>query len=366
MLRKIRDFLIIAAVTFVLLEIGLRIYNPIYVPLRADQIELPVNRVFKMVNVNNKKVDRELVNTYNAIGLRGPNYPDKPDEYVKIITVGGSTTACVTLTDGRTWPDVLGRTLVDPPGRKVWLNNAGIDGHSTFGHQILLQSHLKKFKPDYIVYLIGINDRSREDLNEYDIRLIKAGLSLRNKIVASSELLSTAQVLNRTRKAYDEGLNHHFDHDLSKFRRLDETPAQREAYLAKQRERFLAPYRSRVERLIATTRELGAEPVLVTQTGLMGNAVDPSTGIEMGTLEYWEMGRSGTLEWAALELYNDVLRELADRHKLILIDAARSMPKDSKYYFDWIHYSNSGAELMGQIVAKGLQPYLSAKAAAAR
>ena len=92
MLRKIRDFLIIAAVTFVLLEIGLRIYNPIYVPLRADQIELPVNRVFKMVNVNNKKVDRELVNTYNAIGLRGPNYPDKPDEYVKIITVGGVVT----------------------------------------------------------------------------------------------------------------------------------------------------------------------------------------------------------------------------------------------------------------------------------
>ena len=40
----------------------------------------------------------------------------------------------------------------------VWLNNAGLDGHSTFGHEILLRSHIIKLKPDMIIFLTGIND----------------------------------------------------------------------------------------------------------------------------------------------------------------------------------------------------------------
>ena len=94
------------------------------------------------------------------------------------------TTACVTLTDGRTWPDVLARGLAADSPRPVWLNNAGIDGHSTFGHQILLETHLKKFRPDFIVFLVGVNDVGREDLNDFDMRMLTAGLSLRNRIVA--------------------------------------------------------------------------------------------------------------------------------------------------------------------------------------
>jgi lysophospholipase L1-like esterase len=358
-MRALRDFLIIATVTLGLLEIGLRIYNPIYVPLRADRIELPVNRVFKATNVNNKKVDRDRVTRYNALGLRGPDYPADPQQFIKIFAVGGSTTACVTLTDGKTWPDVLGKLLDAGAGKGVWINNAGIDGHSTFGHQVLLESHLRKYPADFIVFLIGVNDVGRDDLNDYDTRLLERGLSWRNRMVAASELLSTAQVLRRAWRAHDTGLNHAFDMDLTRLERGAETPEQFDAQLQRHRDGHLVRYRQRVELLLETTSRLGARPVLVTQPALYGVGRDPTTGVDLGPLRWKDdNGPTAALKWAELDLYNDVLRDLARRQGVVLIDAARSMPKDSKYYFDWIHYSNEGAALMAQIVQEGLQPHL--------
>lgn len=357
-LKRIRDLCLVGVVTVVLMEIVLRIYNPIYVPLRADEIQLPVNRVFKGHNPHNKKVDEYRVNRYNGIGLRGPEYPAQPENYIKIFTVGGSTTACVTLTDGRTWPDVLARNLTGAGGKQIWLNNAGADGHSTFGHKIMLEHHLSKFEPDYVVYLVGINDVGRDDLNDYDVSMTKQGLSLRNKIVAASELLATLQVLYRTWRAYDSGLNNYTDLDLTKQPRVVKSEAERAAILQMHPSKYVPGYRARLEELIAVTRAAGAEPVLVTQPGLMGRGIDPTTGVEISDLDYFE-GMPAALEWDILELYNDVTRQVAAQHNVTLIDAAREMPKDSNLYFDWIHYSNAGAERMAEIIRAGLQPRIS-------
>ena len=40
--------------------------------------------------------------------------------------------------DSKTWTDVLSKNL-DSAFDNLWMNNAGIDGHSTFGHIILIR-----------------------------------------------------------------------------------------------------------------------------------------------------------------------------------------------------------------------------------
>ena len=97
--------------SLMLLELLLRIHNPIPLTLRANKIVLPTNSRFVHRNVGNKKADAVVYNTYNGLGLRGPEKPTSFDDHLTIVTVGGSTTACVGLTDGRTWPDRLGHTL---------------------------------------------------------------------------------------------------------------------------------------------------------------------------------------------------------------------------------------------------------------
>lgn len=363
MKRSFWTIVVVGVTTFLLGELALRVYNPIYVPVRADQIQLPVNRVFTQTNLNNKDVDRELVNSYNGLGLRGPEYPADPEKHIKIFTVGGSTTACVTLTDGRTWPDQVLKQLRERFGPGIWLNNAGIDGHSTFGHQILLDTHLARYRPDYIIYLVGINDMGREDLNEYDSGLTLNDLSLRNRIVASSELLSTAQALYRSYRAFDMGLNHAVDHDLKHIKAASMAPDAVVAHLREHKDRHAQGFERRMRSLIERTIAIQAVPILVTQPAMMGRGTDPTSGVAIDNLAY-EDGLPSSVVWDALEIYNDVTRRLAAEYRVPLIDAAREMPKDSALYFDWIHYSNPGAERMADIVSRGVAPVLSARQSA--
>ena len=354
----VKSFSLMFLITLVGLEVALRLYNPIFVPLRADEIQLPVNRTFTQTNVNNSKVDESVVNKYNGIGLRGPEYPEDPQQYTKIFTVGGSTTACVTLTDGRTWPDRVAKRLSEST-ENTWLNNAGMNGHSTFGHLVLLNNHLAKFKPDYVVYLIGVNDVGRADLNSYDAKMIGRDEPLLNRLVANSELLSTVRVLKRSLLAFDKGLNVHSHLDLPSVPNRVIDPSAREAELSLHKRLYLGPYRERVIELVNRTISFGAVPVLVTQPALYGYGMDPATNLVLDRLETGRKQLPAKTEWEVLELYNDVLRSLSANDGVILIDLARELPKNSDYYFDWIHYSNKGAEMVGDLVANRLLSQIS-------
>jgi hypothetical protein len=39
-----------------------------------------------------------------------------------------------------------------------------------------------------------------------------------------------------------------------------------------------------------------------------------------------------------------------------LVDLARLLPKDSRYYFDWVHYSNEGAQKVADLLSTQLLP----------
>ncbi len=364
MIKTIKYLLFLGVSCMLLLEVALRIYNPIYVPIRSDQIKLPIDRVFTQRNTNNPKVDEFQTYRYNGIGLRGPEFPADPKAFTKIFTVGGSTTACVELTDGRTWPDQLLARLQQATAT-AWLNNAGQNGHSTFGHLILLEQHLKKFNPDLILYLVGVNDVERDDINSFDARMIGRNETLRNRIVARSELLSTAQVIKGSLLAYDLGVNSFFPLDLHAMAEVAATDEEIAEELERHRRNYLGPYRARLEELVTRTREAGAEPVFITQPALYGGGTDETTGLQLDQLRTSRAGLPGHAEWLVLELYNDVTRAVAAQNKLLLIDLAAELPKDSAYYFDWIHYSNAGAELVAEIINKALlaSPLLDGNAA---
>ena len=73
-------------------------------------------------------------------------------DYLSLITIGGSTTECFYLSDGKTWTELLGLRLArDFP--KVWINNAGLDGATTYRHLILLEDYVVQLKPNLGVFL---------------------------------------------------------------------------------------------------------------------------------------------------------------------------------------------------------------------
>jgi hypothetical protein len=157
--------------------VGLRFY-PLRSTVKGDRIVLPVNKQYVSKNDKIPKLDRIIVHTKNSLGFRGKEPPQEFSKYLTLLTIGGSTTECQYLSDGKTWTDILGQKLEKDLDR-LWINNAGLDGHSTFGHTVLVTDYISKLKPKVALFLVGINDVGRDDLVDWELEHIKAGIDIR-------------------------------------------------------------------------------------------------------------------------------------------------------------------------------------------
>ena len=55
------------------------------------------------------------------------------------------------------------------------------------------------------------------------------------------------------------------------------------------------------------------------------------------------------------------MRQVARSEDVYLIDLARLIPKDTKFYFDAMHYTDDGAKELARLAAIRLLPYLEQK-----
>lgn len=362
-LKNIGYILFLIVFTLLALEIILRFYNPWASRVKGDKIILPVKQVYNIEGADNPKLDKKILHTKNSLGFRGAEKPGNFDDYLSIITVGGSTTECFLLADDKTWSFDLEQRL-KPKFKNIWINNAGLDGHSTFGHQILLDDYLTKIKPKIVLFLVGINDVGREDLKDHDKNnLIATPLTWRDSLARKSELFNLILTYKRAKAAEQKGSVHtNVRFHLSKSLTISDEQIKTE--LDKQSE-LVKSYKARLLRLIESSRQAGIEPILLTQPSLVGKGIDPLTGINLETIFLDdELSRklhgetNGKLYWLTMELYNQQTRDVGAEAGVKVIDLANLMPRNSLYYYDYIHYTNEGAAKISEILDEHLTPHL--------
>jgi len=343
------------AFALVLFEICLRIYNPLPSRVRGDRIVLPVRQSYTFNNAGARKLDPVTHHTKNSLGFRGPEPPPNWRGRLTILTIGGSTTECTFLSDGKTWTDELARRLA-ASRPDAWVNNAGLDGQSTFGHIILLRQFVLDLRPSITVFLVGANDVERGAANGYDSALTpsSAGTLHRTLVFLAdhSEVAGLTMNALRAWRARRAGFGHS-EVDLPKERNLVIDPREVARLLQEHRDKYLRGYRERLDEIVTIARQGGITPVLVTQPALFGETVDPTTHVDLREVQVNGRG-NGLLEWRLLELYNDVTREVGATRDVTVIDLAESMPKDSRYFYDYLHFTNDGAVKVGDIVYAGL------------
>jgi lysophospholipase L1-like esterase len=365
--RRIGYAVYLFVAVFLLLEVALRIYNPFHLRLKGDKILLPINERIRITNRINPKLDTVIINTRNSLGFRGPEPPADWKDQLTVITVGGSTTECHFLNDDRTWPYLLGGLLADSFSH-CWLNNAGLDGHSTFGHTVMLNDHIKQLRPKVVIFLIGVNDVETVGPSFHDRLNMRGGYAdLKHYIFQNSEVLNLGLNLVRGWRAqkFNNTTNKMLVLDSSLKLVLPDSVIQQR--LAKQAP-FLAGYRERVEALADTCMAWGILPVFVTQPNLFGFGRDPQTGVDLSLFPctHNDPGLNGKLMWAMLERYNDVVRSVGAERRVPVIDLARLLPKNSIYFYDMSHFTNQGAEEVAKLMAGGLIPVLDSLFAAYR
>ncbi len=346
-------------VALAVLEVLLRVYNPLEIRFRPDRIVLPVNKRYIFSNVDKfTKLPPTTKHTKNSLGFRGAPPPRDFRDYLTIITIGGSTTECFYLSDGRTWPDLLGQNLSREFNR-VWVNNAGLDGATTYRHLILMEDYVVKLRPKVVLFLVGINEVGAGDLEAaarhpgHDLRQMWRALLYR------SEVYALGQNLSRYFMAQSRGL-HHTEIDLRKAGTLDHLPAGAASRMLQDYQTNSLPFfAQRLEKLIKVCRDHGIEPVLITQPTLYGPGVDPVTGVDLEAIKIGE--QNGRFLFQAIDLYNGVTRQVAQKNGALLIDLARELPRNSAYYYDYLHYTEPGAEVVAGVVARDLEPFLAAR-----
>lgn len=346
-------------VALFLVEVALQIYNPFQFRVRGDEITLPTNRRYVTTGVDQQGIDTRIVHTKNELGFRGPPPPEQFDEAMTIVSVGGSTTENLYLSDGDHWTAILGRKLEDV-FQPVWWNNAGLAGQSTYGHILLVRDYLAELKPDYVIYLVGINDVGRDVPGNFyeklkrpdnDFSSVSSALrSLEEHSLVVSLMANAFRVLNAERKGIRPTMFHPTE---KKTRRVSEERERK--LLEEHRENHLPAYRRRLNRLVTLTREKGMEPILVTQPAFYGEGTDPRTGVNRGPLAFRDV--NSRVMWQILSRYNQVTRSVADKHEIKLVDLARILPKDWTYFHDFIHYTKPGARRIGEIMFRELCPF---------
>lgn len=350
---------------FFVAEIILRVWTPAPLRMIGAKILLPTNTIIRNTyDHKSPKLSNSITITRNSLGFRGEEPPINFAASLSIVAVGGSTTECIMITDGKTWPELVSVNLTaDYPA--IWVNNAGIDGHSTFGHIELLKQYLSRLKPNMAMFLVGINDMAIDSVNQYDLSpLVQANvrygrwreLTQNSYVLSLVHLIRAPKGTHNTASITDTIVQYDISGDNSEITPLSETDRTRTT-------QRLKGYKQRIQKIISLSRSYGILPILITQPAIYGLSIDPTTGINLAEIpvsDFTEPGitRSGIDKWELLEMYNDVTRETGREEGVDVIDLARQMPKNTFFYYDFIHFTEQGAKSVADIVASELHTIL--------
>lgn len=337
LLKKIFAIFFGILFAFFLCEIVLRIYNPFQSRVRGNEIILKSNYKRKsVIDPPIKGLDPIVYYSSNSIGFRGPEPPKDWNQNTTIVTVGGSTTECSLLSNDSTWPAKLYNKL-KPNVPNLWLNNAGMDGCSSYGHMILMRDYVVKLKPNYVIFLVGINDLVKSSFTNEDGFLINRPEAWWRKLLKKSELITTISNIYEALKSQKANVSHGSNPNDYKNNDLNVADSSVRITTELKLKKCLPEYTERLSNLISICKSNGIKPIFVTQP---------------------KFDDSLAYSWKVMLAYNDAMLALCKKENVLCIDLGREMPKEIDFFYDQIHYTNKGTEKIAEILTPQILNYI--------
>lgn len=335
--------LLIATLMFcaVFLEVLLRVFTPSPI-FHADLALYPFRKF--LLHPTLAGVPDKVLHTTNKWGMRGDPIPGDWDERFTILAIGGSTTHCYYLPDDKTWPALLQAHLrrLDPT---LMVQNAGLDGHSTRGHLLMMQTVVPRIRPDLVVLLVGLNDLSYSTDEQH---LLFGNPNERTGagyyIYANSRLVQLLYkwfqiYVNKTPVLKPAGQGSPDGYHGTALRDPTPLPEKLESILPS-----LEEFRSNVIQIIKRAKELNITPVFLTQPILFEENTHWD-GIGWGA--YWLRKQkyaisAGTLA-RMLIIFNENLLSICESEGIPCFDLGAVIPHDQEFFYDAAHFNEAGA-----------------------
>jgi lysophospholipase L1-like esterase len=116
-------------------------------------------------------------------------------------------------------------------------------------------------------------------------------------------------------------------------------------------EETLAALREDLACVVRAAQRRGSTPILVTHATYFGDRLEAA---DEAMLLAWRRFYPELLEEGFLDLErraNDVIRSVAAQYEVPLVDAAAAIPRGPAYFADFVHFTDKGARVIGQLVA---------------
>ena len=294
-----------------------------------------------------------LVWEMNEQGYRGPNFETKkPDGTVRIIIYGGSAAFDTKSTKGEDWPHRVQRKLRESGFPNVEVINAGIIAHTALESVGRLFTEGFAFQPDYVLIYNAWNDIKYFDSDKSALRTLQPSLqgfdpridylnALDRWFCEGSHLYTVLRRIYYKKKLKfgKEGMRKSGDTQHS---------------IEKLNPNGFRQYQLAMEVFVDLARNIGAEPILMTQARLVHESND-LTEKQQKRIDYHHVGLNHE---ALVETFNRVdaiVRKVASKKEALLIDASAHLSGKDWAFDDHVHFVPKGSEAMAQFLAKRLQ-----------
>lgn len=288
----------------------------------------------------------------NSLGYRGTEFPvAKPAGTLRVAVYGGSAVFDIYARDEDAWPAQLERELESRGVAGVEVINAGIPAHSSLDSVGRLFAEGHHFSPDVVVLYNAWNDIKYFVSDEPVLRRYRP-YARRNDPVRTPRgrmdawLARHSQIYRHLRLRillWDQDFN------LEGRKVKRETPASLSDIQ-------LAQYRLAVRQFVDLARNIGSEPVLVTQMRL---PVAASPAEDRERIHYDAVGLDHDTLVTAFEVTERILADVSREKGALLVDPSGELSGESALFADHVHLSGEGSAALAAFLADRLAPALA-------
>jgi len=296
----------------------------------------------------------------NVHGYRGKdfNFQKSPD-IVRVIVYGGSAVFDLALPEGKDWPHRIEQYLHAAGLKNVEVINAGIPGHASFDSlgRFFSEGHL--LEPDYVVLYHTWNDIKRFSSEESLLREMKPHAPESNPMMYCQNsvdcfLVEHSRLYLVLRQGY---LKKRLGVGL-------EGAAQRKRKEYVLTQKALDQFRLDIELFVDCARNIGAEPILMTQGRLIEATNEEK---EPYRLRHVRNMLPFDFSYEAFAKADEIIKAVVVKKKALFIDAAALLKeKDEMIYFDHVHLNDRGSKRIATLVAEKLEGLIWTSANIAR
>lgn len=289
--------------------------------------------------------DGALKYRINSLGYRGADFSFvKQSNMTRVVVLGGSAVFDLAAQEGCDWPHLAEIELRKRGWTNVEVINAGIPGHASFDSFGRLFSEVHLMNPDIVVIYNAWNDLKDFADDRPLLRRLKpfAGdprLEYFNGL--DRVLCNLSQIYVRLRARW---INVRYRVG-SEGAATTMTPAT-SGFASN----AIAQYRFDMRVFCDAARDIGAEPILMTQARLVARTNGPQ---EKKCIEYQKAPFTHDQLCDAFELTDSIIRDVAREKRATLVDAAAEATGSLLYCYDHVHTTAEGSKLLARLLADG-------------